>query len=132
MSPVTTLCRICHYTHSRNKYLNWLVKLFFFFWLPLWNNGKGLALKLVFHLQGQSLTSWRSLTTKIILITEKKQSSPKPDKVNGSAPEAQYCFVFWGRWVCFCLNEKPWIIIKKDEIPLPPTQSKTSSCLGLG
>lgn len=33
--------------------------------------------------------------------------------------------------VFFCLKEKPWIIIKKNEIPFLPTRSGTSPCSGL-
>lgn len=71
--------------------------------------------------------------TEIILITEKKQSSPKPDLVDESAPKAQYCFfLFRGRLGCFCLKEKSWIIIKKDEIPFQPTLSWDFLLLGVG
>lgn len=55
--------------------------------------------------------------TETILITEKKQSSPKPDTADESAPNAQYCFLFRGRLGCFYLREKRWIIIKKKRNP---------------
>lgn len=51
-------------------------------------------------------------------------------KVDESAPRAQHCFSFRGRLGCFCLKEKPWIIIKKNAIPLHPPWSGTSPALG--